>query len=509
MKDFNFIIKTSIISVLFVYSICSFSQESQIDTNLISIAGTGDIMLGSNYPSDARLPINDGRELLRDVKDILKDADITFGNLEGCFLNSGGSPKSCKSKCYYFRMPDKYVNYLTDAGYDLISVANNHSGDFGAIGRENTLKVLREAGLNYAGLEGICETSVAEINGIKYGFCCFAPNSGTLKITNISNAKKIVSQLKSECNIVIVSFHGGAEGKANNRVTRKTETFYGENRGNVYEFAHAVIDAGADVVFGHGPHVVRAAELYNDRFIIYSMGNFCTAGEFEISGINGYAPVVKVFTDKDGKFVKGQIFSFLQKDKTGPHTDKDNAAAKEIKRLTELDFPETDLLISNEGFIQRKSNIISENIENTQDSSAVNNDNISVMQRIIEFSKQFLGIPYHRGSKGPKSFDCSGFTSFVFGNFGYQIGASCLTQIQQGMKVMQDELQTGDLIFFKGRNNKSNNVGHVGIVISNDKNGNVQFIHSCLRGVIIDELNKSSYYKSRYIMGLRIFNNKS
>jgi poly-gamma-glutamate capsule biosynthesis protein CapA/YwtB (metallophosphatase superfamily) len=508
MKHFDLIIRTFTVTVLSVFSISGFSQEKQADKTVISVVGTGDIMLGSNYPSNANLPVNDGSELMRNAKDILKDADITFGNLEGCFLDSGGYKKSCKSGCYYFRMPDRYVNYLVDAGYDLINIANNHMGDFGAPGRTNTVKVLREAGLNYAGLENICETAVFEKDGIKYGFCGFAPNSGTVKITNINNAKMIISRLKSECDIVIVSFHGGAEGKSNNRVTRKTETFYGENRGNVYEFAHAAVDAGADIVFGHGPHVVRAAELYSDRFIIYSMGNFCTAGSFDISGISGYAPAVKVFVDKEGKFVKGQIFSFLQKDKTGPVSDQNNSAAKEIKRLTELDFPQTGLIISNEGIIERKNDMLVENTDSCnslQDSLPVNtSDCILTVQNIIDFSKQFLGIPYRSGSKGVKSFDCSGFTSFVFGSFGYDIGANCISQIQQGIKVVREELQSGDLVFFKGRNDKSNRAGHVGIVVSNDEDGNIKFIHACNRGVIIDELNKSPYYQRRYITGLRI-----
>jgi poly-gamma-glutamate capsule biosynthesis protein CapA/YwtB (metallophosphatase superfamily)/cell wall-associated NlpC family hydrolase len=508
MKHFDLIIKACLVTLLYIFSIYGFSQETQNNKTIISVIGTGDIMLGSNYPSDANLPVNDGRELLSNVKNILKDADITFGNLEGCFLDKGGYPKACKSKCYFFRMPDRYVNYLLDAGYDLINIANNHMGDFGAPGRENTVKVLREAGLNYAGLENVCETSVFEIGGIKYGFCGFAPNAGTVKITNIENAKKIVTYLKSKCDLIIVSFHGGAEGKENNRITRKTETYLGENRGNVYEFAHAVIDAGADIVFGHGPHVVRAAELYKDRFIIYSMGNFCTAGSFNINGTSGYAPIVKVFVDKDGKFVKGQIFSFLQKDKTGPVPDLNNNAAKEIKRLTESDFPQTDLIISDEGFIERKNRmtVFSENLEYKKDSLQTNISDSVVIQNIIDFSKQFLGLPYRFGSKGVESFDCSGFTSFVFGNFGYEIGANCISQIRQGMKVMMDELRTGDLIFFKGRNSKSNKAGHVGIVISKDENGNVQFIHACRRGVTIDELNKSSYYKRRYITGLRILN---
>ena len=344
------VLKTIVILSFLCFSTRSYSQKSDI----VSIIGTGDIMLGSNYPSDSKLPVKDGKELLRNVENILKDADVTFGNLEGCFLDKGGNAKACKSGCYFFRMPERYVNYLLQAGYDVMNIANNHMGDFGAVGRENTIKVLKAAGLNYAGLKDVCEVSRFEINGVKYGFAGFAPNTGTVRITDIAYAKKLVSELNQDCDIVIVSFHGGAEGKSHNRVTKATETFYGENRGNVYEFAHAVIDAGADIVFGHGPHVVRAAELYKDRFIIYSLGNFCTAGDFSISGISGYAPIVKVYTDKEGKFVKGQIFSARQLDKTGPVLDTEHLAAKEIKRLTNLDFPQSQLIISDEGLIERK-----------------------------------------------------------------------------------------------------------------------------------------------------------
>jgi cell wall-associated NlpC family hydrolase len=393
-------------------------------------------------------------------------------------------------------MPNRYVNYLVDAGFDVMNIANNHNGDFGAPGRENTVKVLQNAGLHYAGLKDICETSRFEIKGVKYGFCGFAPNTGTVKITDIAYAKKLVAALDKECDIVIVSFHGGAEGKSHNRVTKQTETFYGENRGNVYEFAHAVIDAGADIVFGHGPHVVRAAELYKDRFIIYSLGNFCTAGDFSINGISGYAPIVKVYTDKAGKFVKGQIFSALQKDKTGPVPDDAHLAAKEIKRLTELDFPNTPLRISDEGMIERKE---------TEPKAAVypSDDRDLIAQDLIDYSRQFLHKPYRRGYKGPDFFDCSGFTSFIFKSFGYQLSPGCLTQVSQGIKIDREELRTGDLIFFKGRNAKLNRVGHVGIVVSNDA-GNITFIHACRRGVIMEELDQSVYYKPRYVTGLRV-----
>ena len=273
-------------------------------------------------------------------------------------------------------------------------------------------------------------------------------------------------------------------------------------------------------------HVVRAAELYKDRFIIYSLGNFCTAGDFSISGISGYAPIVKVNTDKKGKFISGQIISARQLDKTGPVLDSEHLAAKEIKRLTELDFPQTQLTISNEGLIERKGAkgetstgfLMPERKEDNKNYASnlvVDSilDSVLIAKRliaeeIIDYSKQFIGKSYRRGSKGPNAFDCSGFTYFVFKNFGYSLNSSCITQVEQGIKIDKEELKKGDLIFFKGRNSKSNHIGHVGIVVSNDM-GNITFIHACNRGVIIDELNKSSYYKPRYVTGLRILEENS
>ncbi|GHT53557.1 hypothetical protein FACS189451_05680 [Bacteroidia bacterium] len=129
---------------------------------------------------------------------------------------------------------------------------------------------------------------------------------------------------------------------------------------------------------------------------------------------------------------------------------------------------------------------------------------VSVVDNIISFSEQYLGTPYRRGATGPNRFDCSGFTSFVFRNFGFILSHGCISQIKEGTPVPQNELRTGDLIFFKGRSLKSTRVGHVGIVISNQGNGDLTFIHaSCHKGVTVDKL-ESIYYKKRYITGLRI-----
>lgn len=321
-----------------------------------TIIGVGDMMLGTNYPSASYLPPNDGRDLLADVKSILLSADVTFGNLEGTILDSGGTAKTCRDStiCYVFRSPERYGRHFADAGFDILSLANNHSGDFGPEGRTRTKAVLTKAGIHYAGLSGTDETAIFERNGITYGFCAFAPNSGTCDVRNIPRAQAIVQSLAEKTDIVIVSFHGGAEGPLHQRVPKKTETFYGENRGDVYAFSHAVIDAGADIVFGHGPHVTRAVELYKDRFIAYSLGNFCTYGRFSLAGPAGIAPLITLTVDDEGRFLEGQITPVYQQKHHGPKIDPQKRAINTLIELTKADFPNTPLMISKDGLISRK-----------------------------------------------------------------------------------------------------------------------------------------------------------
>lgn len=333
------------------------SAVPEIDTPATyTIIGVGDMMLGTNYPSAGYLPSNDGKDLLADVEDILRDADVTFGNLEGTILNEGGTPKRCNNPaaCYVFRSPEHYGRHFAEAGFDLLSLANNHSGDFGAAGRRRTKAVLDELNIRYAGLAGTDETAVYEKNGVRYGFCAFAPNSGTCDVRNIRRAKELVTDLAGRSDIVIVSFHGGAEGAKHQHVPRKTETYYGENRGNVYEFAHAVVDAGADVVFGHGPHVTRAAELYKDRFIIYSLGNFCTYGRFNLRGAAGIAPIIRLEVDKSGAFLGGEAIPVYQQKTHGPKIDPQKRAVQKLIELTKADFPETKLKIDPSGKLSKE-----------------------------------------------------------------------------------------------------------------------------------------------------------
>ncbi len=320
----------------------------------ISVIGVGDIMMGTNYPNTSYLPANHGRNLLKPVEDILNSADVTFGNLEGVLLDEEGDVKRCNNPdlCYAFRTPVRYVDNLVKAGFDLLSIANNHVGDFGYAGRRSTVKTLEDAGIAYAGFTEH-PTTIIKRDGIKIGMAAFSPFRGTVNMHDIDNAQRIVRNLKDRADIVIVSFHGGAEGAEHQNVTCETEYYYGENRGNVCEFSYSVIDAGADIVFGHCPHVTRAVELYNDRFIAYSLGNFCTYARFNLRGENGIAPIIKVYVDETGKFINAKAYPIVQTGRGGPRPDSSNRAVRSLQRLTINDFPDTPLRIHSDGRILR------------------------------------------------------------------------------------------------------------------------------------------------------------
>ena len=318
------------------------------------IVCVGDIVLGLNYPDDQPLYAEeDGTRLFDSVEHWLRGADLAVGNLEGVLLDEGGEPKRLKDTTgrYLFRMPERYAHHLAEAGFDALSLANNHARDFGAEGMRRTIERLSEAGIACAGIEELCERAVVVRGPVRYGICAFAPNAAMCNIHDYDRAAALIRALREEdsCRLVIVSFHGGAEGSSEFRVPREREEYLGEWRGDVYRFAHHCIDAGADLVFGHGPHVVRGMELYRGRLIAYSLGNFCTPYGVSKAGRNGYAPLLLVELSPRGEFLGGELVPARQQGRSGPHPDREGLVIQEIRRLSRLDFPESPLVISPEG----------------------------------------------------------------------------------------------------------------------------------------------------------------
>lgn len=318
----------------------------------LSIAAVGDIMLGTDYPQN-RLA-EDAAVLLAPVAPVLQQADVTFGNLEGVLLNGGEARKRCSnpSRCYVFRSPESYADTLFATGFDLLSLANNHARDFGEKGRDTTMLALDSVGIRHSGRAG--DVAIWQQSGLDMAMVAFAPFVGAHDMLDLVSGRSLIEELALRSDILIVSFHGGAEGADKTALPFATEYFHGEDRGDVVAFARMAVEAGADLVIGHGPHVPRAMELYQGRLIAYSLGNFATYWGINVRDINGFAPILFATLDQDGNFIEGRIHSNRQQRPFGPIPDPEHNAARLIRELTLADFPDGLLVIDDEGRISVK-----------------------------------------------------------------------------------------------------------------------------------------------------------
>lgn len=268
----------------------------------ISVAAVGDTVMGS-LPYG--LPPDGGRSLFSQVDGLLT-GDIVMGNLEGT-LATGGSSKcgAGSANCFAFRTPPSYARWLKQAGFTVMNLANNHALDYGAIGQRQTVAALTRVGIRNTGRPGTM--ALVTVKGQRVAILGFAPYTWADSLLNIPRAKKRVQEAARQAEIVIVTFHGGAEGSDRTHVPSGAETFLGEQRGDERAFTHAVVDAGADLVIGHGPHVLRGMEIYKKHLIAYSMGNFVGYQVFGLGGPLSTSAVLQVSVNPDGTLRSGRI----------------------------------------------------------------------------------------------------------------------------------------------------------------------------------------------------------
>jgi poly-gamma-glutamate capsule biosynthesis protein CapA/YwtB (metallophosphatase superfamily) len=335
------------------FLIAAAGQNQNSSDSEIKIKAVGDIMLGTSYP-DGLLPPNDGANELAEVAPILRDADLTFGNLEGPLLDGGSSTKCTDptKRCFSFRVPTKYGKYLKDAGFDVMNLANNHALDFGVEGRNSSKATLESLGIAHTGEVG--DVAHLTIKGKKIAIIGFATYPAMNNLLNLEVSKAAVTKLVKENDLVIVSFHGGGEGASYTHVAHGDEIFLGEDRGDLRRFTHAMIDCGAAMILGHGPHVFRAMEVYRDRLIVYSMGNFATYGPFVLSGPSGIAGIVEVRLSLDGKFLGGKIYPTKQIKPGGPHLDPNGEIIPALRQLSSDDFGPNGIDVSDDGTLSVK-----------------------------------------------------------------------------------------------------------------------------------------------------------
>jgi hypothetical protein len=188
-----------------------------------------------------------------------------------------------------------------------------------------------------------------EVRGVKVALVAFSTSSGTNDLRDLPEAARIVSDATREADIVVVSFHGGGEGADRQHVLQGSEEFLGEDRGDLRAFARTVIDAGADLVIGHGPHVVRGMEVLNGRLVAYSLGNFATYGGMNLSGPNGLTLVLEVRLARDGAFLGGRVHPVLQEKPGGPRIDPGGAIVPILRDLSRADFGPTAVRVADDG----------------------------------------------------------------------------------------------------------------------------------------------------------------
>lgn len=321
----------------------------------ISLIAVGDVMTGSGFPSPINLAADSSKSIFNNVKHILQNADITFGNLEGCIADSGEPKKKCSESktCYIFRMPELSAEILKKTGFDFMNIANNHIGDFGKDGIISTMNALNKNNIKFSGIPEV-PYQIIERKGLKIGFAGFSNNMFTNKMNDYTKCEEILKELKQKVDIIVVSFHGGGEGIAYRNITKDYEMFLNSNRGNPYKFARKMIDAGADLVIGHGPHLTRAVDIYKGKFIAYSLGNFATYKKFNLNGLCGIAPIIKINIDKNGDFINAEVTSIIQKSFGIPFIDPQNKAYTEIINLTREDIGNCDLEFINNGIYSAK-----------------------------------------------------------------------------------------------------------------------------------------------------------
>ncbi|MBG0560941.1 CapA family protein [Actinoplanes aureus] len=325
--------------------------EESAEVESITLSATGDIIMGS---APNKLPANDGEGFFDSVREGL-ESDLVMGNLEQPLTGDTGTSK-CGSpprpNCFAFRSPPAYAEHLKDAGFQLLNTANNHSKDYGTQGYRNTVAALEKAGLEHTGAED--QITVVEVQGVKVAVVGFSPYEGANDLNDLPAARAVVKEAGSQADLVVVQVHMGAEGSDKTHVKPGKELFFGEDRGDPIKFSHTVVDAGADLVVGHGPHVLRGMEFYKGKLIAYSLGNFAGGGRtLSRDGVLKYSGILHVSLTKDGEYAGGKFLSTYLNDNGVPIRDKKNERGRKmVDQLSAADFDETAATIGDDGTIK-------------------------------------------------------------------------------------------------------------------------------------------------------------
>jgi poly-gamma-glutamate capsule biosynthesis protein CapA/YwtB (metallophosphatase superfamily) len=311
----------------------------------VTIGWSGDAVPAS---VDAGLPPDPGR-LFGAVTPYLRAPDVMIGNLEGTLTDVAGSSKcgAGSTDCVAFRAPPAYGRLFAQAGYDVLSLANNHAHDHGQAGLAQTRQVVRTDGMLTTG--GPDEIAVRTVRGVRVAIVGFAPYGWAAPLNDPAAVRSLVARAAARADIVVVIFHGGAEGSGAQHVPAGRETAFGEDRGDLRAFARTAVAAGADAVLGAGPHVVRGAEVVAGRPVAYSVGNLVGYRVLSTAGVLGATAVVQLTFRADGSWVGGVLHATRQVAPGYPEPDPDRTAVGLVRRLSAADFGRTAMRVGADG----------------------------------------------------------------------------------------------------------------------------------------------------------------
>lgn len=310
----------------------------------VSIGWVGDVTPGSRYGA---LP-GDGSALFASVRPLLRSVDLMAGNLEGT-IGPGGAPRcgGGVENCFSFQADRAVAGGLKRSGFDLLNLANNHSMDYGVEGRWSTVRALHAAGVSFTGLPG--HVTVLEKRDIRVAFVGFATYDWSPSLNDPAAVRGLVAQAADLADVVVVLFHGGAEGSDRGHVPVGGESYLGESRGDLRAFAHGAVDAGADLVLGSGPHVLRGMELYRDRLIAYSLGNFAGVDNFSTAGALALSGVLTVRVERDGRLRSGWLHGVRLSGRGIPAVDGAGETVRTVDALGAEDFGEAGVRLRPNG----------------------------------------------------------------------------------------------------------------------------------------------------------------
>ena len=276
--------------------------------------------------------------------------DIRFANMEGTLTNlTSGKCGANSTACYEFRVPPSWARYFKHAGFTIVSNANNHAFDFWQAGLDDTVTALDRDGLAHTGRTH--EITYLHVHGLTVAFIGVASYPNTGPLNDYPAARRLIQAADRHADVVVVAMHAGAEGVAAEHLTGQDEIYEGENRGNPEAFAHMAIDAGADLIIGYSPHVLRAMQVYHRRLIAYSLGNFAGYHNFTTEGALGISGILHVKLAADGRFLSGRLVSTVLAGAGRPELDPTAQGAALVEQLSREDLGSRGARLSADGAI--------------------------------------------------------------------------------------------------------------------------------------------------------------